>query len=357
MPSERELKWSQLKVGLTVIIASIVLGVLIFLMSGTTGLFSRKITIISYIDNAGGLRKGATVRLQGVDIGNVSGIRVVPEKSPTPVEIQMKVNTRYQDFLKTDSKVELSTAGVLGETFVDIDSRGATGSEVRDGSILQAEAVPDLQDVVRSSQTTLQNVDILLKRADRIMSAVESGQGSVGKLIYDKQLYANLNDAVKQVQGILADINNGKGTIGRLLKDETMYTKLNASIDKLNSTMDSINNGQGTLGKLVKDPELYNNANQTLAKANELMTNINQGKGALGKFAHDEEFAKRLDTTITNLNQIVARLNAGEGSAGLILKDPSLYNNADQMLLESRNLIKAIRENPKKYLTIRLRVF
>jgi len=357
VPSEKELRWSQLKVGLTVIVASIVLGVLIFLMTGTTGLFSRKITIFSYIDNAGGLRKGAPVRLQGVDIGNVTGIRVVPEKSPNPVEIQMRVNTRYRDFLKTDSKVELSTAGVLGETFVDIDSRSASGPQVQDGTVLEAEAVPDLQDVVRASQGTLQNVDTLLKRADRIMSAVESGQGSVGKLIYDKQLYVNLNDAVKQVQGILADVNNGKGTIGKLLKDEEMYTKLNTSIDKLNSTIDNINNGQGTLGKLMKDPELYNNANQTLSKANELMTNINQGKGALGKFAHDEEFAKKLDTTITNLNNIVSRINAGEGSAGKILNDPSLYNNADQMLLESRNLIQAIRENPKKYLTIRLRVF
>ena len=357
MPSEKELRWSQLRVGLTVVFASITLGVLIFLMTGTTGLFSRKITIFSYVDNAGGLRNGAPVRLQGVDIGNVTGIRVVPEKSPTPVEIRMKVNDRYSGFLRTDSRVELSTAGVLGETFVDIDSRGATGTAVQDGTTLQAQAVPDLQDVVRSSQTTLQNVDILLKRADRIMSAVESGQGSVGKLIYDKQLYVNLNNAVLQVQGILADINNGKGSIGKLLKDETLYTKLNDSIDRLNGLVEGVNAGEGTLGKLVKDPTLYNNANQTIAKANELMSNINQGKGALGKFASDEAFARKLETTITNLNEIVARLNAGEGSAGMLLHNPSLYNNADQMLLESRNLVKAIRENPKKYLTIRLRVF
>ena len=357
MPSEKELRWSQLRVGLTVVFASITLGVLIFLMTGTTGLFSRKITIFSYVDNAGGLRNGAPVRLQGVDIGNVTGIRVVPEKSPTPVEIRMKVNDRYSGFLRTDSRVELSTAGVLGETFVDIDSRGATGTAVQDGTTLQAQAVPDLQDVVRSSQTTLQNVDILLKRADRIMSAVESGQGSVGKLIYNKQLYVNLNNAVLQVQGILADINNGKGSIGKLLKDETLYTKLNDSIDRLNGLVEGVNAGEGTLGKLVKDPTLYNNANQTIAKANELMTNINQGKGALGKFASDEAFARKLETTITNLNEIVARLNAGEGSAGMLLHNPSLYNNADQMLLESRNLVKAIRENPKKYLTIRLRVF
>jgi phospholipid/cholesterol/gamma-HCH transport system substrate-binding protein len=357
VPSEKELRWAQLRVGLTVLFASITLGVLIFLMTGTTGLFSHKINLYSYVDNAGGLRKGAPVRLQGVDVGNVIGIRVVPEKSPTPVEIRMRVSDRYKDFLKSDSLVQLSTAGVLGETFVDIDSRAAAGSPVTDGMTLRAQAVPDLQDVVRSSQGTLQNVDVLLKRADRIMSAVESGQGSVGKLIYDKQLYVNLNSAVVQVQNILNDVNSGRGSIGKLLKDEEIYNKLNASIDKLNSVVEGVNAGQGTLGKLVKDPALYNNANQTLAKANELMTNVNQGKGALGKFAHDEEFAKKLDTAITNLNSILARLDAGEGSAGKILRDPSLYNNADQMLLESRNLIKAIRENPKKYLTIKLHVF
>jgi phospholipid/cholesterol/gamma-HCH transport system substrate-binding protein len=357
VPSEKELRWSQLRVGLTVLFASITLGVLVFLMTGTTGLFSKKITIYSYVDNAGGLRNGAPVRLQGVDIGNVTGIRVVPEKSPNPVEIRMKLSNRYQNFLREDSAVQLSTAGVLGETFVDIDSRTATGPYVHDGVTLKAQAVPDLQDVVRSSQTTLQNVDVLLKRADRIMGAVESGQGSVGKLIYDKQLYVNLNSAIQQVQGILNDVNNGRGSIGKLLKDDDMYNKLNTSIDKLNGLVEGVNSGQGTLGKLVKDPALYNNANQTLAKANELMTNINQGKGALGKFTHDEEFAKKLETTVTNLNSILARLDAGEGSAGQILRNPSLYNNADQMLLESRNLIKSIRENPKKYLTIKLRVF
>ncbi len=357
MPSEKQLRWAQLRVGITVIIASITLAVLIFLMTGTTGLFTKKFTLFAYVDNAGGLRTGAPVRLQGVDIGNVIGIRVVPDHSPYPVEIKMKVSSKYADFLKSDSVVMLSTAGVLGETFVDIDSRAAQGSPVKDGMTLQAQAVPDLQDVVRSSQGTLQNVDILLKRADRIFAAVESGQGSVGKLIYDKSLYTNLNSAVREMQGILNDVNNGKGSIGKLLKDQEMYDKLNATIDKLNGVVDGINQGQGTLGKLVKDPELYNNANQTIAKANQLMENINQGKGALGKFANDQAFANKLEKTIDNLNTITNGLAAGEGSAGMLLKNPSLYNNTDQMVVETRKLIQAIRENPKKYLTIRFHIF
>ena len=73
MPSQKQLKWSELKVGLTVLVACITLGVLIFLMSGTGGLFTTKIELKSYFDDANGLRVGAPVRLAGVDIGNVDG--------------------------------------------------------------------------------------------------------------------------------------------------------------------------------------------------------------------------------------------------------------------------------------------
>ena len=110
MPSQKQVKWSQLKVGITVLVASIALAVLIFLMSGTGGLFSKKIRIKSYFDNASGLRVGAPVRLQGVDIGNVSGIRIVPNKKLTPVEVSMKITTKYQDALREDSVTSMETA-------------------------------------------------------------------------------------------------------------------------------------------------------------------------------------------------------------------------------------------------------
>ena len=126
MPSQKQLKWSQLRVGLTLLFASATLAVLIFVMSGTGGWFTRKITLRSYFDNAGGLREGAPVRLAGVDIGNVTGIRIVGDKPTTPVEVTMKVNTKYKFNLRKDSITLLATAGVLGETYVDIDSSTAS---------------------------------------------------------------------------------------------------------------------------------------------------------------------------------------------------------------------------------------
>ncbi len=214
MPSQKQLKWSQLRVGLTVVIASATLAVLIFLMSGTGGWFTRKITLLSYFDNAQGLREGAPVRLSGVDIGNVTRVQVVNGKPLTPVEVTMKVNTKYSFNLRKDSVTLMSTAGILGETYVDIDSSTAKGPPAANGDILETRDQPAIQDVVRASQGTLQNMDSLLKRVDRIMTFIESGQGSIGKVIYSPALYDQLNATVAEFKGLVDDVQSGKGSLG-----------------------------------------------------------------------------------------------------------------------------------------------
>lgn len=355
MPSQQQLRWSQLRVGVTVLFAVIVLGVLIFLISGDMG-FGQKIVVRSYFDNANGLRVGAPVRLHGVGIGNVVGVRVDASKKATPVEISMKVSTNSGD-LRKDSAAMLSTAGVLGETFVDIDSSKASGPMARDGDVLQAIDKPDIQDVVASTQSTLVNLQSLLNRVDRILTFVESGNGSFGKLIYDDGLYNRLNSSVSELQTLMAAISQGKGSIGKLVVSDELYQKANLTIDNINKIVDQVNTGQGTMGKLVKDPALYDNANRTILEAHQLLNNVNAGKGALGKLSKDEAFARKLDDTITKLNTLADKLNSGQGSAARFINDPALYNNSDRLLVETRDLIKAVRENPKKYLTIKLKFF
>jgi phospholipid/cholesterol/gamma-HCH transport system substrate-binding protein len=356
LPSQKQVKWSQLRVGITIIIASLTLAVLLILMSGTQGFFTSRITLKSYFNNAGGLRVGAPVRLSGVDIGNVSRMAIV-DKQLTPVEVTMKVSTKYGNSLHRDSVTLLRTSGVLGETFVDLDSSLATGSRAQDGDILATREHADIEDVVVSSQSTLQNMDALLKRLDRIVAFVESGKGSIGKLIYDPSLYDRFSATVNDFKGIVDQIAKGQGSLGALVNSNDAYNKFTAVLDRMNAVVDDIQQGKGTAGKFVKDPSLYNNANDTIANLKKLTEDINAGKGTLGKLTKDEELARKLDNTISKLSALTTELEAGQGSVGKLFKDESLYNNANQMLAESRELVKAIRENPKKYLSIKLHVF
>ncbi len=359
MPSQKQLKWSQLKVGITVIVASLTLGFLLFLMSGTTGFFTPRITLKSYFDNAQGLRAGAPVRLSGVDIGNVTKIAIVPDKSKqqTPVEITMKLSTKYNYSIRRDSVTSLETAGVLGETYLDIDSLQAVGPPAQDGDTLPTQIHPDFNQVVRASQSTLENMDALLKRADRILAFAESGKGSLGKLIYDPTLYNRFSSTVAEFQQIVHEVGSGEGSLGRLISRNDAYDKFIATLDKMNGVIDDLQQGKGTAGKFLKDPSLYNNANDTIANMKKLTEDISAGKGTLGKLTKDEELAKKLDNTISKLSELTTELEAGQGTAGKLFKDEALYNNANQMLVESRELVKGIRENPKKYLSIKLHIF
>lgn len=359
MPSQQQLRWSQLRVGITVLVASIALAILIFLMSGSSGPFASRLYLKSYFQSTAGLRIGAPVTVQGVNIGNVKNIEVVqdPPNKLAPVLVTMKVNTDYAFEIRKDSIAKLATAGVLGELFVDIVSKDAKGPQAVNGDFLKSEGATDINDMITAGQGTLQNMDVLLKRMDRILATIENGQGSIGKVINDPSLFNHANEILNQMQMIVNQINSGKGSIGKILYDDELYRKANKTLDDLNQIVGDINAGKGSAGKLLKDEELYRNVNQTMAKANQLMTDIQNGKGTLGKIAHDEEFAKKVDTLVSNFSALSDKMEKGEGSVGKLFNDPSLYNNSDQMLVETRNLVKAIRENPKKYLTIHFKLF
>ena len=356
MPSQKQLKWSQLKVGLTVVLASATLMVLIILMGGG-GFLTRKILLKSYFPDASGLTQGAPVKLSGVDIGNVKTIHVVANNPAAPVEVTMKVNTQYRFFLRKDSVTLLSTAGVLGATYINIDSSHATGAEAQDGDILRSQETAGYDDVIRAANSSLQNMDVLIKRLDRIVGFVESGQGSIGKVIYDARLYNQLSATVTQLQTLVNDVAQGNGTLGKFIENDDFYNRANATLDKVNKIIDDVNAGNGTVGKFLKDPSLYDNANKVIANVKQLTDDINAGKGAIGKLAKDQQFADKLQNTMNRLSNVADKLDEGNGSAALFLRDRAVYDNTNKLLTDTQDLIKAIRQNPKKYLTIHLKLF
>jgi phospholipid/cholesterol/gamma-HCH transport system substrate-binding protein len=269
----------------------------------------------------------------------------------------MKVNTKYSFNLRRDTLTSLETAGVLGETFMDMDSSQAIGPPARNGDTLPTRVHPDFNEVVRSSQSTLQNMDALLKRADRILAFAESGKGSLGKLIYDPTLYDRFSETVTELKTVVDEIAKGQGSLGQLINKKDAYEKFVATLDKMNAVADDIQQGKGTAGKFLKDPTLYNNANDAVANLKKVSENLSSGKGTAGRLLNDEGLANKIDTTMTKLASLTTELDAGHGTAGKLFKDDALYNNANQLLVESRDLVKAFRQNPKQYLSIKLHIF
>jgi phospholipid/cholesterol/gamma-HCH transport system substrate-binding protein len=345
-------------VGVLVLAALAVLIGLTFLMTASSGgLFARKIVLRSYFANAAGLKDGAPVTLEGVTIGNVTGIRVVPERNPKPVEVTMRVGVKYLAGLHTDSTSRIAPAGVLGDSFVDINSRQATGPPPTNNAELKAAGSPTIQDVISSSQVSVEEINQLMQKIGILIDTLNTNRGTAGELINDPVLAKKFVAIATNLETVTDAIAGGKGTLGELVNDNTLYNRLNSAVDHLNTIAADLDAGKGSAGKLLKDETLYNNLNSAAANINQLTAQINAGNGAMGKFAKDPAFAQKLDDAVTNLDNILKSINAGQGTAGQLVQNRELYDHMNQTMDQAQQLIKGMREDPKKYLVIRLKLF
>nr|WP_158945970.1 MlaD family protein [Granulicella sp. S190] len=361
MPSQQEVRWSQLKVGVIVLISTVVLVTLLFLMTSSSGLgiFSHKLTVLTYFENSAGLKTGAAVNLEGVTIGTVKSVTIdnSPEHKLTPVKVVMKMNDKFTTNLKKDSKASLSTVGVLGDTVVDINSQFAVGPPLQDGDVLKTLETPSLTDVVKASQGTIESLNVILAKMNIIVDNIQSGKGSIGQLINNPDLYNKANNTVDELLKLEKNLNAGRGSIGKLMTDDTLYNRLDATAAKLESIANTVDSGQGTAGKLLKDDSLYKNLNSTLAHANSLLADADAGKGGIGLMLKDPKFRQDLSNTLTQVNSLVSGVNDGRGTLGKLATDDAAYTNLNKLLTASTDLVTTIRSDPKKYLTIHLKIF
>ncbi len=361
MPSQEEVRWSQLKVGLIVLVAAVILVTLLFLMTSSSGLgiLSKKLTVTTYFENSAGLKTGGAVTLEGVTIGSVKSVNVSqdPARKLTPVRVVMKIDSKYDYGLKKDSKAALNTNGVLGDTLVDINSQTAVGPPLEDGDELHTLETPSLTDVVKASQGTIEQLNVILAKMNTIVDNLQSGKGSVGKLINDPELYDKANATVDELHTLEVNLNNGRGSVGKLMTDDTLYNRLNTAALKIDQIGDALQSDKGAAGMLINDPKFAQQIRDTLTHINALLADVQNGKGAAGMLVNDPQFAQSLRDTVAQANQIITKVNKGEGTLGKLTTDDQAYTNLNKLLTESTLLVSTIRQDPKKYLTIHLKIF
>ena len=348
MAQRRQLTWTELRVGL------FVLGVGIFYVTGP-GLLGPKYKLRTYFPEVAGVSNGAPVRLDGVDIGNVEAIRMVPRvqgKAPDKsrnIEVVMKLDRRFQDDILTDSTATLVTEGLLGNRYVNI-ARGFTGVQLKENQEVAGTAEKSLSDVMASMQGL--TVDI-----HGLITSIQEGKGTIGKLMTDDEAYKHLNSLLAHSDQVVTGVQKGQGTLGKLVTSDELYGKVNSSLDNVNGVVTDVRSQKGTIGKLLYDPSLYDEAKKALTNGNAMISDVRAGKGSLGKLATDDELYNRLKDTSANLASATAKLNDNTTTAGKLFSDPKLYDNLTGLTGDMRLLIGDFRQNPKKFLRIKVAVF
>lgn len=353
----KKTSWAQLRVGLLAMAGLALLFALVFYITTSSSMFESRSTIYTYLNNSSGLLKSAPVRLNGMLVGKVTSIELSGENKPNRViKVSLEVFDKMLPSIPEDSSVTVGAENLLGAKLIAI-KQGVSSKPVAKGGELASGATPELEDIQQQASQTIAVLQNILIKAEGIVEQVESGQGTIGKLLVDEELYNRFLHITKEVETLSAALNQGKGTMGKLLADDALYNDLRKTMARVDQMVADVQSGQGTAGKLLKDDAVYNEARASISELRKLLADVNAGKGTAGKLLKDEALANQLSATIGRVDLMLDKVNRGEGTLGQLLVNPSLYENLDGTAVEMKGLMKDFRANPKKFLRIKLALF
>jgi phospholipid/cholesterol/gamma-HCH transport system substrate-binding protein len=364
MAQRKQLTWTELRVGVFVLAGLFIVMVAIFYVTGGN-IWGPKYRLVTYLPEVDDLNAGAVVALDGVPVGNVQGISLTPHPTSRDqsVTLVLRIDKRYQDQIRVDpsdpsksSTASLVTEGLLGNRYVTI-TRGLSGIPVQANGVVPGTEEAAVKQMVERGADLMQNLGALTNDIRDVVTQVQKGKGTIGKLLSDPEMYNHLNSAAGRLDTVASNIQAGQGTLGKLVTSDELYTKVNSTIDKADDVIGAVRDQKGTIGKLVYDPSAYDSIKGLAEKGNALLGDVREGKGTLGKLTTDDTLFTNLRDASANVRDATAKMNSNQGTMGKMFTDPALYDNMTGLTGDLRSLVGDFRQNPKRFLHIKIGLF
>jgi phospholipid/cholesterol/gamma-HCH transport system substrate-binding protein len=203
------------RLGAFIVATLAVLAAGVFIIGSQENLFRSTYQLKAQFDNVAGLAVGADVQVGGVHSGNVHSIKL-PHKPGDKVIVVMDLDRSTKEIIKRDSVASIETEGVLGDQFVDISFGSAGQAEVADGETIQSVAplllgalLAKTNAILDSSQQAIVNTTAATAHLNSVSAKIDSGQGTVGALVNDKQLYINLEQTTTTLHDTMLQAQTG----------------------------------------------------------------------------------------------------------------------------------------------------
>jgi phospholipid/cholesterol/gamma-HCH transport system substrate-binding protein len=203
------------RLGAFIVVTLAVLAAGVFVIGSKEYLFRSTYQLKAQFDNVAGLDEGADVQVGGVHSGTVTHI-VLPGKPGDKVTVVMELARSTHEIVKQDSVASIQTEGLLGNEYLAISFGSAGQAEVKDGEIIQS--LPPLQmadllkktnGILDSSQEAIQNAAMATAHLNSVSAKIDAGQGTVGALVNDKQLYTNLQQTTTTLDATVVQAQAG----------------------------------------------------------------------------------------------------------------------------------------------------
>lgn len=290
------------KVGIFFIVGMVILGLITFRVEQVGRFFKKRDEYKAYFQGSKGLKRGSKVSLSGVNVGEVRNVSVEEGKILVTMAVDKGIPIREGSF------AIIVPDFLFGKSYVDINLVPPDRPRLPPGSVVDSVDVPGFSDMLVRFDEAMSSIETLtetLESARVILARLENGEGAMGKLFTDEEIFDELKEAVTNANDIMGKMSRGEGTIGKLLEDDKLFEDLKETVSNANIIVAKMSKGEGTMGKLITDETLFTDLKGAVENANVILGRMVKGEGTLGKLVRDEDLYEDLQNMMTNLTETV----------------------------------------------------
>lgn len=165
----------------------------IFIIGKQKNLFNPVITLSTQFYNVSGLQVGNNVRFSGINVGTVDNIKIINDST---VQVDMLIRKNVRQFIKSDCAVVIGSEGLIGDRLLVITQGSADAPLAEEGQQLESTEPVETDAIMASLEVTAINAEIITQQLAEIMTKINSGTGTLGRLIQDSTIARNLNQTI-----------------------------------------------------------------------------------------------------------------------------------------------------------------
>jgi phospholipid/cholesterol/gamma-HCH transport system substrate-binding protein len=321
-------------VGIFVVASMAALLVMVLIVAQQEGLFQEYVTYRTIFKNVIGLKAGSEVHLAGVTVGSVLTTAINPEGN---IMVTFRVLKKNSDRIREDSRSTIGFMGLLGDKSLDLTSGSIKKAPIPpEGLVISVEPL-DITQLLAQAAPSLEGLQKIINNLVSLTDALAEPGSDTKKIL-------------AEVRDIVSKVNSGKGSMGKLVNDPALYRDTAEAVAQLRKFVGDLEKGQGLVGMLVNDRAFKDQTVNTMAELHVTSANLSKISADLKEaMARLPDIAKKLESFVANLDK------AGKGLPGLVIEGQTLFGDADQAAKAANRswLLRSYVPQPQEH-TIRL---
>ena len=327
-------EWRQARVAILMVVGLGLLIWAIYRVGKIFDVFADRYTIVTLLPNVAGLREGALVSLAGQRIGKVEEIEFIPlreKRGGNHLLLKLEVGEGVREQIRSDSRAQVRAQGVLGDKFIDITPGSLRATPLAAGDTIPAATLMDIEQFMVKASDAMDRANVIVDDLRQITGGMARGEGTMGALLRDDQLYVRMLGATDELNKLLVQVNRGEGALSRMIYDPELYHRMVSAAARVDSLGGLMLNGRGSLSQLLRSDSLY--------------------RSLVGMTA-------RGDAAAAEFSALLKKVNGTDGTLNRLLTDPRLYDELLKSVTDLQTLLADVRQNPKKYVPdVNVKVF